>query len=334
MTRVNCAPGGVRDTGRMQKKVPAALAVLLVEQWPDALLLADARGTIEYVNPAFERLTGYRQSEALGRTPALLKSGRHDAAFYRRFWSRLRRGLPYRGIFVNRARDGSLFHEEELIRPLRGANGRISHFLCAGRDVSALVQEMQELQRLATHDALTGLPNRTLFRDRLAQALREAERRGERVMVAMLDLDAFKRINTQYGHLAGDAVLRAVARRTQRAVRAVDTVARVGGDELALVLPGVRSRRAAANLLEKIRAANAMIVRYGSHRMPVSVSIGASVYPDDGQLLRRADGAMYAAKAAGGNCWRFATGAASARRRGFSRAAPGSARSAARRGKP
>ena len=318
----------------MRKKVPAALAVRLVEQWPDALLLADVRGTIEYVNPAFERLTGYRSTDVLGRTPALLKSGRHDAAFYRRFWSRLRRGQAYRGIFVNRAKDGSLFHEEELIRPLRAANGRISHFLCAGRDVSALVQEMQELQRLATHDALTALPNRILFRDRLAQALHQAKRRGEPVVVALLDLDAFKRINTQYGHLAGDAVLRAVARRTQRAVRAVDTVARVGGDELALVLPAVRSRRAAASLLEKIRTANALTVRYGGRRIPMSVSIGASIYPDDGQLLRRADGAMYAAKAAGGNCWRFATGAASTRRRRSSRAGPGSARSAARRGKP
>jgi len=321
----------------MRNKVPAALAVRLLEQWPDALLLADARGTIEYVNPAFERLTGYRSAEVLGRTPALLKSGRHDAAFYRRFWRRLRRGEPYRGIFLNRAKDGRLFHEEELIRPLRGANGRITHFLCAGRDVSALMQEMAELQRLATHDALTSLPNRILFRDRLAQALHQAKRRGEPVVVALLDLDAFKRINTQYGHLAGDAVLRAVARRTQRAVRAVDTVARVGGDELALVLPAVRSRRAAASLLEKIRAANATTVRYGSRRLPVSVSIGATIHAGDGRgngLLRQADGAMYAAKAAGGNCWRFATGAASARRRRSSRAAPGSARSAARRGKP
>lgn len=321
----------------MRKKVPAALAVRLVEQWPDALLLADVRGTIEYVNPAFERLTGYRSADVLGRTPALLKSGRHDAAFYRRFWSRLRRGQAYRGIFVNRAKDGSLFHEEELIRPLRAANGRISHFLCAGRDVSALVQEMQELQRLATHDALTALPNRILFRDRLAQALHQAKRRGEPVVVALLDLDAFKRINTQYGHLAGDAVLRAVARRTQRAVRSVDTVARVGGDELALVLPAVRSRRAAARLLEKIRTANALTVRHGGHRVPISVSIGASMYAGDGRgaaLLRQADGAMYAAKAAGGNCWRFARGAASTRRRRSSRAGPGSARSAARRGKP
>ncbi|HYL89361.1 MAG TPA: GGDEF domain-containing protein, partial [Burkholderiales bacterium] len=204
---------------------------------------------------------------------------------------------------------GALFHEEELIRPLRGPNGRITHFLCAGRDVSALVREMQKLQRLATHDALTALPNRTLFGDRLGQALREAERRGERVVVAMLDLDDFKRINTRYGHLAGDAVLKAVARRTQRSVRAIDTVARIGGDEFALILPGVRTQRAAAKLLGKICATNAASVHYGRTRIPMSVSIGASFYPRDGHggvvLRRRADKAMYASKAAGGNRWRF-----------------------------
>lgn len=293
----------------MRKRVAAAFAGWFAREWPDALLVTDAKGVIEYVNPAFERLTGYSSAEVLGRTPALLKSGRQDSAFYRRLWQRLRKGRPYRGIFVNRRKDGALFHEEELIRPLRGPNGRITHFLCAGRDVSALVREMQKLQQLATHDALTALPNRTLFGDRLGQALREAERRGERVVVAMLDLDDFKRINTRYGHLAGDAVLKAVARRTQRSVRRIDTVARVGGDELALVLPGVRSQRAAAKLLGKICTANAASVLYGRTRIPMSVSIGASFYPRDGHggvvLRRRADKAMYAAKAAGGNRWRF-----------------------------
>ena len=287
-----------------------SLPAWLAEQWPDAVLLADARGVIEYVNPAFERLTGYGRREVLGRTPALLRSGKHGAAFYRRLWARLRRGRPFRGIFVNRRKSGELFYEEELIRPLRGPGGRITHFLCAGRDVSVLMREMQKLQRLATHDALTGLPNRTLYADRLDQALHQAERRGEAVVVAMLDLDAFKRINTQYGHLAGDAVLKAVGRRTRRCLRAMDTVARVGGDEFALVLPAVSSRAAAAKVLEKIRAANALFVRYGQRRIPIDVSIGASCYPRDGRtdvlLRKRADAAMFAAKEAGGNRWRFA----------------------------
>jgi diguanylate cyclase (GGDEF)-like protein/PAS domain S-box-containing protein len=293
----------------VSKAFTAPVLASIVEQWPDALLLTDRSGVIQYVNAAFERLTGYRRREVLGRTPALLKSGRHDAAFYRRMWARLRRGRPFRGIFVNRRKNGALFHEEEVIRPLRDRRGRVAYFLCAGRDISALVHETQRLRRLATHDALTALPNRTLYADRLAQALREAERRRERVVVAMLDLDDFKRINTRYGHLAGDAVLKEVARRTRRCLRRIDTVARIGGDEFALVLPAVASRAAGGRLLEKIRVANDAAMRYGRHRVALGVSIGASCYPLDGRsearLRRRADAAMYAAKAAGGNRWRF-----------------------------
>ena len=288
------------------------LSAALVEQWPDAVLLTDAKGVIEYVNPAFERLTGYRAREVLGRTPAIVKSGKHDARFYRRLWSRLRRGRPYRGVFVNRRKNGELFHEEELIRPLRGPDGRITHFLCAGRDVSALMHEFERLEHLATHDPLTGLTNRALYADRLVQALSQAERRREAVAIAFIDLDDFKRVNTRYGHLGGDAVLKAVARRTRRCLRAIDTVARIGGDEFALVLPAVRTRGAAAGVLEKVRAANAAAVRYGRVRIPMSVSIGASLYPRDGRsaaaLRKRADAALYRAKRAGGNRYRFARG--------------------------
>lgn len=300
------APAGGGDTRPMRNSIAAAI----MDEWPDVLVVTDARGRIEYVNRAFEALTGYGREEVLGRTPAVLKSGRHDAAFYRRLWRRLRRGEGYRGIFVNRGKDGSLFHEEEIIRPLRGADGRIARYLCAGRDVSALVREMQNLRTAATHDPLTRLPNVALFADRLAQALREGERRREGVAVALLDLDDFKRINTRYGHLGGDAVLKVVAQRTQRAIRAVDTVARVGGDELALVLPGARSKAAVAALLGKIRAANAHPVRFGRRRIAITVSVGAALYPRHGRtaatLRKRADAAMYAAKAAGGNACRFA----------------------------
>jgi len=274
-------------------------------------MLTNRRGVIEYVNAAFEALTGYRAAEVVGRTPALLKSGRQDAAFYRRMWATLRRGRAFRGVFVNRRKGGQLFHEEETIRPLRGPGGRIAYFLSAGRDVTARMREIRRLRHSATHDALTGLPNRALYADRLAQALRQARRSDEGAVVAMMDIDAFKRANTRFGHLAGDAVLQAVAKRTLRCLRAVDTVARIGGDEFALVLAGLRSRTAAANVLEKIRAANAAPVRFGRRRIATSVSIGAVVYPRDARhevtLRKRADAAMYAAKAAGGNRWRLAS---------------------------
>jgi diguanylate cyclase (GGDEF)-like protein/PAS domain S-box-containing protein len=284
----------------------------LAEQWPDPLVLTDAAGVIVYANRAFQRLTGYRRSELVGRTPALLKSGRQPPGFYTRMWRALRRGRTFRGVFVNRRKSGELFHEEETIRPLRGPDGRLAGFLCAGRDVSGRMREMERLQHSATHDPLTGLPNRRLFADRLSQALREARRRREGLVVGMMDLDQFKRVNTRFGHLAGDAVLRATALRTRRCLRAIDTVARIGGDEFALLLLGARSESAAAAVLEKVRAANAAPVRYGGMRIAGGVSIGACLFPVDARteptLRQRADAALYAAKRSGGNRWRFAKG--------------------------
>lgn len=287
-----------------------AVPAWVMEQWPDAIVLTDAAGRIEYVNRAFETLTGYRRREVMGRNPSMLQAGRRDRAFYGRMWRELHKGRDYRAVFINRRKDGSVFHEEEAIRPLRGPDGRVAYFVSAGRDVSARVREMERLQHSATHDPLTDLPNRALFEDRLGQALHQARRRREGVAVAMLDLDAFKSINTRFGHPAGDAVLRAVARRTLRSVRAIDTVARIGGDELALVLPAMASREACASVLEKVRAANARAVRHGRRNVPVTISLGASLYPRDGRcekaLRQRADRALYRAKAGGGNRVRLA----------------------------
>jgi len=295
--------------GQIRKMKPLSAAPgWLVEQWPDAVMLTDADGVIEDVNAAFEALTGYRRAEVVGRTPALLKSGRQHPRFYRRMWAAIRNGKPFRGVFLNRRKSGELFHEEEVILPLRGPDGRTA-FVSAGRDITAHVRARRKLEHAATHDALTGLPNRRLFLDRLDQALRQAARRTEPLAVAIMDLDGFKAANTRFGHPAGDAVLRAVARRTRRCVRAVDTVARIGGDEFALILAGANAS-GAARVLEKVRKANALALRYGKGRIATSVSIGAALYPANGRqaarLLKRADAAMYRAKNSGGNRCSFA----------------------------
>jgi diguanylate cyclase (GGDEF)-like protein/PAS domain S-box-containing protein len=292
---------------RKRNAAPAPAWVL--ESLPDAIVVADADGTIAYVNRAFEELTGFRRREVIGRTPALLQSGLHDRRFYGRLWRSLRNGRAVRAVFLNRRKSGALFHEEELIRRVRGPGGRVA-FVSAGRDVSERVRRIEKLRHAATHDPLTGLPNRALFADRLSHGVRHAARQRESFAVAMLDLDGFKQANTRFGHAGGDAVLRAVARRTQRAVRAADTVARVGGDEFALILAGTRGRADAAAVLEKVRAANARPVRYRGKAIPVTVSIGACLYPAGGRgeaaLHRRADVELYAAKRAGGDRWRLA----------------------------
>ena len=308
LTRINTGARALAKTASMSRRTAAALPQWVVEQWPDAVMLTNTDGTIEYVNAAFEKLTGYRRAEVLGRSPSVMKSGRQDRRFYARLWGAIRKGKPFRGVFLNRRKNGELFYEEEVILPLRGADRRIAFFLSAGRDITARVREREVLEHAATHDALTELPNRRLYLDRLEQALRQAARRKEPFTVAIMDLDGFKQANTRHGHLAGDAVLRAVAERTKHCLRAVDTIARIGGDEFALILPEV-DERGAATVLEKVRKANCAALRYGRSRIGVSMSIGAALYPAHGRqamrLFRRADAAMYLAKRSGGNRCRF-----------------------------
>jgi len=275
-----------------------------IEQCPDAVLVTDTAGHIVYANPAFERMTGYASSELAGRTPALLKSGMHEADFYRELWSALLAGQEFRALFANHKKSGEPYYEDKIIRPLFDADGRATHFVSFGRDATERAREFDRLRHAATHDSLTDLPNRSLFLDRLGQALRHAARRGEQLALAILDIDRFRDTNNRYGHRAGDAVLQAVAARTRGCVREADTVARIGGDELAVILLDAAEAQAAP-VLAKIVAANAAPVPYDGADIRATVSVGASGYPRDAQdadaLRKQADLAMYAAKAAGGN---------------------------------
>jgi len=264
---------------------------------------------IEYVNPAFESFTGYLRADAIGRKPSILGTGAHDDEFFLDAWRRILAGQSFRGVFVNRRKSGEQIHVENLIWPLTTAHGRIAKYVCQMRDVSAHVREKQCLAHAATHDPLTDLPNRTLFLDRLGLALRHAARRATGFAVAILDVDSFSDINNRHGHLAGDKVLEAVARRSASCVREVDTVARIGGDEFALILLDTKENADVAVVLEKIRDANAVPIFCFERMIQIGVSIGASLYPRDStdpEALRLlADKAMYAAKRAGGNRVRF-----------------------------
>ena len=287
---------------KVDNALPVRQAAWLLGHSDEAALITDFAGVIQYVNPAFEGLTGYASAEAVGSLPSILKSGRHSRDFYRDLWCALRAGREFHGVLINRRKNGEIYHEEKTIRPLFDDDGRITHFLSCGRDVSERVAAVEKLAHAALHDGLTELPNRALFLDRLRQAISRARRNGEPFAVALADLDSFKSINDSLGHQTGDAVLRAAALRLRLSVREVDTVARLGGDEFGILLPGVADADAAGRVLRKIVQAfcASPIQPDGGSAVSLTISIGAGVYPADGEceatLMAAADRAMYRAK--------------------------------------
>ncbi len=276
-----------------------------MERSSDAAILTGLDGRILYVNQAFEEITGYAREEAVGRTPALLKSGQQSREFYQSLWNTLRAGQHFMGVLVNRRKTGELFHEEKSIWPLVNTQGGVTHYVSTGRDVSRRVASMEHLVHAATHDSLTGLPNRALFMDRLEQALRHARRSGERLLVALLDVDRFKTVNDSLGHQTGDALLREIAVRLRRSVREEDTVARLGGDEFAMVLPGVINPEGAECILAKITESFTAPVPVNDFMLRSSISLGGCFWTgppwEQDVLLALADQALYRVKRGGGN---------------------------------
>ncbi|MBN8281725.1 EAL domain-containing protein [Zoogloea sp.] len=288
----------------------AQILARAIEQTDDAVMITRSDGIIEYVNPGFERITGYRSGDIVGRRPSILASGMHPPAFYSELWRTLGRGESFRSVFTNRRSSGELYYEEKTISPIRGADETISHFVATGKDVTERIAAERRLEYLANYDALTGLPNRSLLHDRLAQAIQRAHRLGKGVAVQFVDLDRFKLINDTLGHNAGDRVLIEAASRLRQCLRATDTVARLGGDEFILIQEGVGNPDEVEQVARKVLDAFAPCFPVTPPQgLFVSVSVGLALYPGDGltpdELLMRADLAMYRAKEGGRNSFRF-----------------------------
>lgn len=273
----------------------------------DAVIITDNQGVIEYVNPAFTAMTGYTASEALGKTPRVLKSGRQDELFYRRLWAPLLAGAPWRGELVNQRKDGTLYCDLMTISPVKNADGQVVRFIAIHHDITQRKRMEEDLAQLAHFDRLTGLPNRALFVDRVERALAEARRSQNGFAVLYLDLDGFKAVNDQHGHDAGDALLREVAARIVGCVRDSDTVGRLGGDEFAVLLRTASRPEGVAAVAQKIIEALAPPVQLDGYACRVGASVGIALHPDDGvnvdALLRSGDLAMYEAKRRGKNRW-------------------------------
>ncbi len=281
-----------------------------VEQSPNTIVITDLQANIEYANAAFTKATGYSLSEAVGKNPRILHSGKTPRATYDDMWAHLTSGKIWKGELINRRKDGSEYIESARISPVRQADGRVTNYLAIKEDITEQKLAEARIRQLAHFDLLTGLPNLTLLKDRFAQAMSLVQRGSTQMAVLFLDLDHFKNINDTLGHRVGDELLIQLATRLKLLVRDEDTLSRLGGDEFILVLPGTDAG-GAAHVAGKILAEVAKICRIAQHELVVTPSIGIAMYPSDGmdfdKLYQSADVAMYRAKKDGRNTFRFFT---------------------------
>jgi diguanylate cyclase (GGDEF)-like protein/PAS domain S-box-containing protein len=283
---------------------PARLLAAALASMATAIFITDANGIILWVNDAFTRLSGYAALEAVGSTPAILNSGRHDRRYYSLLWETIQAGKVWQGQVTDRHKTGRLYVVEEIITPLFDQLGVPTHFIAIQHDITERQQESEHERYLAYHDILTGLPNRASFLLMLQLAIGRAHRDTGRLAVLFIDLDKFKPVNDAFGHHAGDQLLSAVGGRLRASIRKSDVVARIGGDEFVVVLNDKVTHGLACKLAGKLLHSLARQFTIGSHRVSIAGSIGLAFYPEDGlcveELMIHADSAMYQAKVRGG----------------------------------
>ncbi|HLS51636.1 MAG TPA: EAL domain-containing protein [Burkholderiaceae bacterium] len=299
---------GIKEDISHEKEVESQLklAASVMSSTIEGVAIYDADRRIIDVNPAFTKITGYSREEALGTTPELLSSGRHDQTFYDSLFQALDTRGYWHGEFWNRTKQGELFAALSNISVVHDEDGSISHYINVFDDITELRSHQERLELLAHFDPLTRLPNRTLLQDRLHVEVGRSKRDGTSLAVCFMDLDHFKEVNDAHGHEAGDELLRVIARRLQEGVRGGDTAARLGGDEFVLLLAGLKKEAEYEDIAQRILEAVALPVHLSNgHTVGVSGSMGITLYPSDQseveQLLRNADYAMYQAKQQGRN---------------------------------
>ncbi len=281
------------------------------ESTSEAILITDADGTIVDVNAAFAEVTGFTKAQAVGARASLLKSGRHSPAFYEKLWSTLEATGRWQGELWNRRRDGEVFPAWLTINAVKDAGGRVTNFVGTFADLSASKESEAQLTRLANLDPLTKLPNRLLFNARLQLSIQNAQHARRKIACLFLDLDSFKHINESLGHPVGDQLLQALVPRLEACAGPDDTVARMGGDEFALLLEDVSPSCDPAAVAQRILDALGSPFILSGKEFYTTASIGIGVFPDDGAdadaIVKNTEAAMYRAKGEGKNSYRFYT---------------------------
>jgi diguanylate cyclase (GGDEF)-like protein/PAS domain S-box-containing protein len=266
---------------------------------------------IVYVNPAFERITGYASQEVVGRNPRLLQGTDLAQPELMTVRAALRDERPCRVVLRNYRKDGSMYWNELHIAPVRNDAGAVTHYIGVHSDITDAKTHQDELARQANHDSLTGLPNRNLLRDRIDHTCARTQRYGNFAAVAFLDLDNFKVVNDSLGHSLGDHLLRAVAARLESSLRAMDTVARLGGDEFVLVLSDQKNEQSVSAELQRIVTSFSQPFSVDGRDVFITASVGVALYPQDAKdpesLMKYAELAMYRAKESGRNAYQLFT---------------------------
>jgi len=304
------AVGTISDiSARVAAEQQLRRAAAVTEHMSDALAILNADETILSVNPAFVRATGYPAVELLGKPIALLGSGRHHAPFFDAIRRALKENGTWKGEIWNRRANGECYPEWLNISVLRDIRGEIKHYICIYSDLSTQEHVRKRLHQLAYYDTLTGLANREMFQDRLASTIFGAKREGYRIAVLIIDLDKFKEINEIRGYYIGDETLIGVGKRIEECVQNGDTVARLGADKFAVLLPHIHDAGSVAIVAEKIINTLCSPFDLTGEIIHLSLCIGISLYPQDGvsleELLSRTELALNQAKKAGPNNYRF-----------------------------
>jgi len=294
----------LKSVRQVRAEMQLYLTTTVFETSSDAIVVTDADNRIIATNPAFTKITGYPREESLGKNPRFLSSGKQNADFYREMWALLKRTGQWTGEIWNRRKNGAPFPEWLSISVVNNAhsNGR---YVAVFSDISERKAAEERIRHLAHYDALTNLPNRMLFYDRLEQALLRTQRSHQRVAVMFVDLDRFKLINDTLGHGIGDKLLQAIGKQLRGCVRQSDTVSRQGGDEFVILLPEITHDQDAIVVAQKVLATLDRPYPIDEHTLHVTGSVGISFYPENGvdaeMLMKNADTAMYRAKEKGRN---------------------------------
>lgn len=301
----------IRDvTQRRHEEEQLRLAAKVFEITSEAIFITDINNNIVAVNDAFSNMTGYTFAEVKGRNPRLLASGEHDTAFFVDMWKSINESGSWQGEIIDKTKGGRHFYKHQAISTVRDEHGTITHYISISSDISERKEYDKNVHFLAYYDVLTGLPNRTLLRDRLGQLIASSHRDDTQFALLFLDLDRFKYINDSMGHSVGDKLLQSVAQRLQDCVREGDTVSRIGGDEFIVLLREV-DEVGVISVADKLLKTLATPFNLSGQEISTYASVGIALYPvhatDIDVLMKNADAAMYNAKESGRNNYKFFT---------------------------